>query len=418
MGQEEGQRRPTISIYLRAFGRQNHAVSDRRTLAWAYLARAGRGAEVERELEARTDTRALSEDVFLADSRPKDARGVFVPLVFVERIMRTNARRYPAEPDAIGRALFLALKAGGLDRPRPWTLDVRAAGARNPKDPLRRAARKLADELKPNLLQRLPESWTELFRDPPSEVDRIAEVWLLPEGDALLGYTRTEEGLSEAAPEKPSIKLPRGVERLEQALSFAGVAPERGEGCVVFEGGRMLWAESLEKRGAKVLAVASNFENAKPKARLLTIGANPFEYYPEDTVDWLFCDLTRRPLEVTKLAAKWARKVWAKQILISLKLPMKQKAAFLREAESLMTASGWTGLRTRQVAADKDEVILHAFLDPKLSQRGWQAPFGFERQLREQNSSRKRKHERRAKKTSPIRNKHKSHKKPGGSGAK
>jgi 23S rRNA (cytidine2498-2'-O)-methyltransferase len=356
--------------------------------------------------------------VYLGEGRPKDARGVFVPLVFVERVMRTNARRYPAEPDTLGRAIFLALKAGGLDRPRPWTLEVHVTGARNPRDPRRREARKLAEALKPDLLRRLPESWAELFRDPPSEVDRIAEVWLLPEGDALLGYTRTEDGVSEDSAPKAKAKLPRGEERLEQALAFAGVAPEKGEGCVLFEGGRTMWAEALERRGAKVLAVASTFENKKLGPRLLTVGANPFEYYPEDTIDWLFCDLTRRPLEVTKLVAKWGRKVWARQVLIALKLPMKEKSAFLREADALLSAAGWTNIRTRQVSADKDEVIVHAYLEPKLAQRGWQAPFGFDRQLREAASSRKRKHERRAQKKSPLRNIHKSHKKPTKAGSR
>lgn len=388
-------------------------MSERRALAWAFLARPGRGAEVARELESRTPARALSEEVFVSEDRPRDARGVYVPLAFAERVMRTNARRYPAEVDTLARALFLALKAGGLARPRPWTLDVHAAGARNPKDPLRRRAKSLAGELGPNLLGRLPEAWTELFRAPPSEVDRVAEVWLLPDGDALIGYTRTEEGQGEAATAPGAERLPRGVERLQQALAFAGVAPEKGEGCVVFEGGRTLWAETLEQRGAKVLAVGSSFENAKLAPRLLTIGASPFEYYPEDTVDWLFCDLTRRPLEVSKLCAKWGRKVWARQVLIALKLPMREKAAFLEEAEAILTASGWTGVRARQVSADKDEVIVYAYLEPKLLQRGWQAPFGFDRKLREEASTRKKRQERRAQRKSPLRKVHKSHKQPG-----
>ncbi len=385
---------------------------DRRTLAWAYLARPGRGTEVEKELATRTPAEEIAEDVFLCPERPKDARGVFTPLVFVERVMRTNGRRYPLETDTLGRALFLALKAGGLVRPRPWTIEVRATGARNPRDPRRRSARSLTEALKPNLFQRLPEDWIELFKEPGTEVDRIAEAWILPEGDVLLGYTRSEDGMGEGDRPKTTARLSRGEERLELALAFAGVAPESGEGCVVFEGGRVLWSEALEKRGAKVLCVGSDFENKKVKPRMLTVGANPFEYYPEDTVDWLFCDLTRRPLEVTKLVAKWGRKVWARQIIVALKLPMKEKSAFLREAEGLLTAAGWSGLRTRQVSADKDEVVIHAYLDAKHSQRGWQAPFGFDRQLREANSSRKKKHERRAKRTSPLRNVHKSHKQP------
>lgn len=99
-------------------------------------------------------------------------------------------------------------------------------------------------------------------------------------------------------------------------------------------------------------------------------------------------------------------------MLIALKLPMKEKAAFLKEVESILTLAGWTGLRTRQVSHDKDEVIIYAYLDPKLLQRGWQAPFGFDRQLRVQASTRKQKHERRAKRKSPLRNVHKSHKQP------
>ena len=73
------------------------------------------------------------------------------------------------------------------------------------------------------------------------------------------------------------------------------------------------------------------------------MGADAFAYVPEDTYDWLLCDLSARPLDVAKLIAKWGRRVWARQVIASFKLPMKRKAETLARiiATVILTVVGW-----------------------------------------------------------------------------
>jgi 23S rRNA C2498 (ribose-2'-O)-methylase RlmM len=87
-----------------------------------------------------------------------------------------------------------------------------------------------------------------------------------------------------------------------------------------------------------------------------------FEFVPEGPVDWLFCDMAWRPLEVAQLLGKWARRRWATHLVCNIKLPMKDKLPMVVAARGVLEAAGWRHLSTRQLYHDRDEITATARL--------------------------------------------------------
>ena len=52
---------------------------------------------------------------------------------------------------------------------------------------------------------------------------------------------------------------------------------------------------------------------------------------PDEPVDWLFCDMVWRPLEVAQMLGRWARQHQATLLVANFKLPMKRKAEMVSE---------------------------------------------------------------------------------------
>ena len=118
----------------------------------------------------------------------------------------------------------------------------------------------------------------------------------------------------------------------------------------------------LLERRARVLAV--DLGQLAPQVRnrkgLVHVRADAFRVQPEEPMDWLFCDLAFRPLEVAGLLAKWARRQWARLLVANLKLPMRKKAEHLFRVRDILEDGGWSSLRVRQLYHDRDEVTIGA----------------------------------------------------------
>ena len=65
------------------------------------------------------------------------------------------------------------------------------------------------------------------------------------------------------------------------------------------------------------------------------VHGSAFDYEPREAVDWLFCDMAWRPLEVAALLAKWGKRRWANALCANVKLPMKQRVRFVEEARKM-----------------------------------------------------------------------------------
>jgi 23S rRNA (cytidine2498-2'-O)-methyltransferase len=97
---------------------------------------------------------------------------------------------------------------------------------------------------------------------------------------------------------------------------------------------------------------------AHPKVKHVRQSA--FAFAPDGPVDWLFCDMAWRPLEVAQLLGTWARRHWAAHLVANIKLPMKDKLPVLLRVRRTLEDAGWACVRMRQLYHDRDEVTVTA----------------------------------------------------------
>lgn len=194
----------------------------------------------------------------------------------------------------------------------------------------------------------------------------LAQVCVLSPSLAAVGGVRAAEAWSlapggrqrmwrEAGPSRAALKL-------EEALELFGIGPERGEACVDLGAAPGGWSQRLLQRGARVIAVdpAKLSPELMKHPKLRHVQESAFAFEPEEPVDWLFCDMAWRPLEVAQLLAKWARRGWADALVANLKLPMKDKNPIVFRARHLLHDAGWKELTIRQLYHDRDEVTVIA----------------------------------------------------------
>ncbi len=152
----------------------------------------------------------------------------------------------------------------------------------------------------------------------------------------------------------------RAGRKLVEALAWFRRAPEAGETCVDLGAAPGGWTAVLLARRARVIAVDP--ANLAPALRgrkgLVHLKASAFDFAPDEPVDWLFCDMAWRPLEVAALLAKWGRRRWATALVANIKLPMKQRVEFVDRVLRAVEHGGWRDVRARQLYHDREEITL------------------------------------------------------------
>lgn len=178
--------------------------------------------------------------------------------------------------------------------------------------------------------------------------------------DGHLALTLHPQGRArmKVAGDRPS----RAARKVEEALDWLGLSPGAGEVCVDLGAAPGGWSWSLLTRRARVIAVdpAELRPDVARHPKLTHVKASAFQYSPDETVDWLFCDMAWRPREAAQMLAKWARKRWARMLVANLKLPMKQKAEMVKELREILHGGGWQRVRSRQLYHDRDEITVTA----------------------------------------------------------
>ncbi len=180
------------------------------------------------------------------------------------------------------------------------------------------------------------------------ELDAQLALTLHPQGRARMKVTG----------DRPS----RAARKVEEALDWLGLGPGPGETCVDLGAAPGGWSWALLERRARVIAVdpAELRPDVARHPRMKHFKASAFQFAPEETVDWLFCDMAWRPREAAQMLAKWARRGWARTLVANLKLPMKTKADMVRELREILHGGGWKRVRTRQLYHDRDEITVTA----------------------------------------------------------
>jgi 23S rRNA (cytidine2498-2'-O)-methyltransferase len=155
----------------------------------------------------------------------------------------------------------------------------------------------------------------------------------------------------------------RSARKLEEALQWLRTSPGAGEVCVDLGAAPGGWTHVASSHGAKVIAVDLAALQADVAARrsVRVVRQNAFQFTPDEPVDWLFCDMAYRPLEVAALLAKWARQRWARLLVANIKLPMTKKVETLQRVKQLLQEGGWRELRAKQLYHDRDEVTIRGF---------------------------------------------------------
>lgn len=195
---------------------------------------------------------------------------------------------------------------------------------------------------------------------------RLLQVCLMAPGLAAVGAPMAREALTLAAGGRARMRRgetpSRAAMKLDEALEWARVSPGKGELCVDLGAAPGGWTRRLVELGSRVVSVdpAKLDADLARHAKVRHVMASAFDFEPEQPVDWLFCDMVWKPLEVSQLLGKWARRGWALQLVANLKLPMKDKLPEVRRALGVLEDAGWRGVKARQLYHDRDEVTVRA----------------------------------------------------------
>ncbi|MCE9667820.1 23S rRNA (cytidine(2498)-2'-O)-methyltransferase RlmM [Myxococcus stipitatus] len=324
---------------------------------WLWTCRAGFEAHLYEELAwAEAAPRLLGEALVESDA-PEGP-----PPAFARAGYQVLAPLPPGPTDAQADAVARALT--GQRGARPWVLQ--AFTPDTPRGNTRAAA---AEALEAAVRARLPaERLLDDARRAREAGALLVGLCVAPDGVGALGLVAAREALSLAPGgrrrmrregESPS----RAAMKLEEALDGLALEPGRGDVCVDLGAAPGGWTQRLVARGAKVVAVdpARLMPELAAHARVEHVQESAFAYAPDAPVDWLFCDMAWRPLEVAQLLAKWGRRGWAGHLVANIKLPMKDKNPILHRVRHILVEDGgWAGLTLRQLYHDRDEVTVTA----------------------------------------------------------
>jgi 23S rRNA (cytidine2498-2'-O)-methyltransferase len=233
----------------------------------------------------------------------------------------------------------------------------------------------LAEELENRIAARLEQLLPESTRVDDSSLRRMGslpfvQVCLLETGHAVAGVIHSNRAFSLARGGRTRVRITgefpsRAARKIEEALAWLGDAPGAGEQCVDLGAAPGGWTYMLLKRKARVVAV----DPAKLKPDILAtkgvehVQESAFTYTPDMPVDWLFCDMAWRPLEVAALLAKWGRRRWARMLVANVKLPMTRKAEIVARVRDILVQEGnWKNVHIKQLYHDREEVTITAHL--------------------------------------------------------
>lgn len=332
---------------------------------WLMTTRAGAEEDLVEELAllGYRDARVFAAALVVSPKVPRrDGR---VELTFARQGFRIDSVRVASSIDALGSEiaedLGRLLSTDTTYTMHVWVPDTDAGNL------LSEAARELRVAIESRLSASFPNLQHRPSRELLPDATPLVQVCLHADRQALSGVGPAARALSLAPGGRLRAKVPgdrpsRAARKLAEAFAWFGVTPEPGETCVDLGAAPGGWAWLLLQYRARVIAV----DPAKLRPDLLTrrglvhVQRSAFDFVPDEPVDWLFCDMAWRPLEVAQMLARWARRKWASLLVANFKLPMKRKAEMVRDVRATLEAGGWRGVRTRQLYHDRDEITLTA----------------------------------------------------------
>jgi 23S rRNA (cytidine2498-2'-O)-methyltransferase len=231
----------------------------------------------------------------------------------------------------------------------------------------------LADELDQRIERALAQALPKLHRVDDSSLRRVSSVHLaqvavldVERFAAGVMYANRTPSLAKGGRTRVRVRgdLPsRAARKLEEALAWINTAPGPGEVCADLGAAPGGWTYVLAERRARVIAVdpAKLRPDIAARKGVRHVQENAFTFTPDESIDWLFCDMAWRPLEAAALLAKWGRRRWARILVANIKLPMTKKAEILVRVKKILEEEGdWRHVRSKQLYHDRDEITLTA----------------------------------------------------------
>jgi 23S rRNA (cytidine2498-2'-O)-methyltransferase len=153
----------------------------------------------------------------------------------------------------------------------------------------------------------------------------------------------------------------RSASKLEEALSFMGSHPKKGETAVDLGAAPGGWSFVLARHGANVKAI-DHAELAIDQKKLLGtiehIKANGLKFTPDEPVDWLVCDMVMGAKETLNVLKKWQENDTMKNFVVNVKLPKSNPWPLVSQAVKCIESFGWAHVRARQLIHDRSEITL------------------------------------------------------------
>lgn len=142
----------------------------------------------------------------------------------------------------------------------------------------------------------------------------------------------------------PRLRRPRGAPsraalKLEEAL-VRFLTPEQrarslhaGEQAVDLGAAPGGWSWVLARHGLHVVAVDNGPLHPRIESveNVRHVAADGFRYRPAHPVAWVVCDMLEQPYRVAARVAEWLVNGWARQAVVTLKLPMRKRHAMIRD---------------------------------------------------------------------------------------
>jgi 23S rRNA (cytidine2498-2'-O)-methyltransferase len=333
---------------------------------WLFTTREGAERDLIEELllsSPRSEPRLLAPGLVV--SRQAPSREGRVDVTFARQgfpVMAVVRGSSEAElRDRLVQAILPTLEGHAAFALHVWVPDTES------ENPLGQAARSLETAVAEVLAEARPGCERRDSRELGPEAVPFVQVALVARDRAVIGAMSSNRALSLAPGGRLRTRVPgdqpsRAARKLAEAFAWLGVAPEPSEICVDLGAAPGGWTWLLLERRAKVIAV----DPAKLRPDLLNrrgltyVGLSAFEYTPEDPVDWLFCDMAWRPVEVARMLARWGRNKLTTMLVANFKLPMKRKAETVAEIRTVLERGGFAAVRTRQLYHDRDEITVTA----------------------------------------------------------
>ena len=164
--------------------------------------------------------------------------------------------------------------------------------------------------------------------------------------------------VDKSAPSRAFAKLAEAELRLGQRI-------EPGQSVVDLGACPGSWTYWAVARGARVVAVDRSplRDDLMAHEGVRFVQGDAFRFEPEQPVDWLVCDVIAAPQRSIDLAIHWARKGWARRLVVTIKFKGDADYALLDQLKSGL-APACEEFRLARLCANRNEACVMAILPP------------------------------------------------------